>query len=274
MTKTTSVERDEDEGFCDAGTVLFVAGAIILGVLLGIAFGPMVHAQEEMGLEDVPQKELEGLPVKDGGVLAQTWDWFISLLGYEVEDVDVIKRSIVEQDLDIDDVRLVTENDTEERIIQSVGWVTNTNAQCEWIASNSSWRPCYTVSKVTAEWTETVVTGTYQVFVTPTQTYDVPDKTTCYDNGNEYVCESTLRCDGLLGIEYGCEHVIVKKEPEQDGTITTLTARKPPMRDFVTRKEVMTSPELIIDSGMTKRIPQGVIDAVKANIIVEEVAVE
>ena len=232
MTNNQRVEQDEDEAFCDLGTVLYIGSLIVLGVLLGIAFGPIVNGQEEgIGLEDVPQKELTGIPVNGGGVLEQTWNWFIELLGYDVPDVEVVKRSILEQDLAIDDVRLVDVYDT--------------------------------------------IQGPYQVIVTPKETYDVPDKTTCYDDGSRYVCESTLRCDGLPGVEYGCEHVIVDKLPTLDGGVTEQNMGRAPIRPLITRKEVLLNPNLVIDGGLTKRLPEAIVDEVKASIVpIEEVAIE
>ena len=275
MTKTNSVDNDEDEAFCDLGTVLYIGSLIVLGILLGLAFGPMVHAQEGMGLGDVSQKELEGLPVREGGVLAQTWDWFVGLFGYEVPDAEIVKRSIVEQDLAIDDVRLVDAEDVVFVEHSDMSTVYTENPKCEWIEANSSWRSCWLPSEVVNEWTERRVTSTYQVIVTPTQTYDVPDKTTCYDEGVVVVCESTLRCDGLPGIEFGCEHVIIKKEPLVDGKVDALNVGRAPIRSFVSRKQVLRNPELVSDVSFTKRLPSAIVDEAKATIIpVKEVMLE
>jgi len=229
--KHTDVENDAGFGSEDTGTVLYVVGCVVLGILLGLALVPGAWAQEGVGLEDVPQKELTGLPVKEGGVFEQTWNWFLDIIGVETIDTEVVKRSILEQDLDIDDTRLVDVYDTAQ--------------------------------------------GYYQVIVTPTETYDVPDKTMCYEDGEQYVCESTLRCDGFPGIEYGCEHVIVKKEPALDGSVKALNVGNAPIRTFVSRKEAITSPDLIVDAGLVKRLPADLVDSVKASIVpVSEVAVE
>ena len=250
-----------------SGLYAFLLALAVFTVFFSVV--TMARAQEEIGLEGVSQKELEGLPVREGGVLAQTWDWFISLFGYEVLDAEVVKRSIVEQDLDIEDVRLITNNVTHVVDKQNVDYKITNNEQCEWTEHNQSWTICPVRTKVVTEWQEEEVIHSYQVIVTPTETYDVPDKTVCYDAGSVYVCESTLRCDGKPGIEYGCEHVNVNKQPEADGTIKTFTARNPPMRDFVTRKQVITDYELVQDASLTKNIPIAIIDEVKSSMTVE-----
>jgi hypothetical protein len=256
-----------------SGLYAFLLALAVFTVFFSVV--TMARAQEEIGLEGVSQKELEGLPVREGGVLEQTWDWFVGLFGYEVPDAEVVKRSIVGQDLDIEDVRLV---DVENAVFvnhSDVNTVYTENPTCEWIEANSSWRSCSVPSEVVKNWTERRVTSTYQVIVTPTQTYDVPDKTTCYDEGVVVVCESTLRCDGLPGIEFGCEHVIIKKEPLVDGSVESLNVGRAPIRGFVSRKQVLLSPELVSDASFTKRLPSSIVDEAKATIIpIEEVILE
>jgi len=228
----------------------------------------MARAQEGMGLEGVSQKELEGLPVREGGVLAQTWDWFIELLGFEVPDNEVIKRSILEQDLAIDDVRLVIQDNSRVEETTRIGIITTINEQCTWDKSTSNWSRCIVETEGEIHSKNTYgATASYQVIVTPTETYDVPDRTTCYDEGVVVVCESTLRCDGLPGIEFGCEHVIIKKEPLVDGKVDALNVGSAPIRNFVSRKQVLTSPKLIIDETYTKHLPENVVTSMKAELV-------
>lgn len=199
--------------------VLFIAQAVIA---------------QEVVLEDVPQKELESLPIKDDGIIQDSWDWFVELLGYDVVDREVVRRSILEQDLDIMDVRLIRMNVTNEQLVPY----------------------------------------DYQVLVTPSQTYDVPPKTSCYEQGNEFVCECTLRCDGLPGIEYGCEYTKVSKIPNYDGTISTIRIVPLPTRYFISRKEVIMSPDKIFDDELTLHIDKGVVDSIKDVLVVKEVVIE
>jgi len=233
-----------------SGLYAFLLALAVFTVFFSVV--TMARAQEEIGLEGVSQKELEGLPVREGGVLAQTWDWFIGLLGYEVPDVEVVKRSIIEQDLDIEDVRLVEISTTKNITVtqHDVLWGTPYTKQI------------------------TVPDDNYKVIVTPTQTYDIPPKTSCYEWGNEYVCESTLRCDGSPGIEFGCEYTKISKQPNSDGSISTIRPVPLPVRDFVSRKDVIMSPEKIVDAELTMHIDKSVIDTIKQSLVNEEVAVE
>ena len=233
-----------------SGLYAFLLALAVFTVFFSVV--TMARAQEEIGLEGVSQKELEGLPVKEGGVLAQTWDWFVELLGYEVPDAEVVKRSIVEQDLDIEDVRLVEISTTKNITVTQLDVL---------------WGTPYTKQI-------TVPDDNYKVIVTPTQTYDIPPKTSCYEWGNEYVCESTLRCDGRPGIEFGCEYTKISKQPNSDGSISTIRPVPLPVRDFISRKEVITSPEKIMDAELTMHIDKSVIDTIKQSLVNEEVAVE
>jgi hypothetical protein len=185
-----------------------------------------------------------------------------------------VKRSILEQDLDIEDVRLVTTDDVVvvDRVRSDT--IYRYETECEWITTNSSWNPCVISSEVTTEWQEEVVLGQYQVIVTPKETYDVPEKTVCYDEGWRYVCESTLRCDGVAPVEYGCEHVVIAKFPGEKGGVLSANIGRAPIRDLVTRKEVLLNPSFINDAGLTKRLPIELVDSVKASYPVEEVATE
>lgn len=193
---------------------------LLVGVLASAAM-----AQEEA--LQVKQKEIENIPIVPDGIVTQTWDWFKSLLGFEVSDPEIVKRSILEQNIQVDGVRLIDED-------------------------------------------------SYQVFVTGTETFDVPHNEKCYDNDTIYVCEHLWRCDGSPGVEPGCEYRTVSKNAGPTGGMV-MTAHANGwggISRLPSRKEVITTPALVVIPKYTSRLPTVLVDAIKSSLLVEDAAEE